>query len=415
MTAERVLTPDVAIVGSGPAGLAAAAELAPHVGEVLVIERETCAGGIPRHSDHTGYGVRDMHRVMRGPAYAARLVETALESGATIQTESMVTALTDARNLQVTTPGGLVRVEPRALILATGARERPRSARMIPGNRPAGVFTTGQLQNLVHLQHQKPGKRAVVIGAEMVSWSAVLTLRESGCETALMTSAHSRPESYSALNAAGRAALRVPVATTSRVVEIVGHGRVEAVQIEDMLTGSIRRVDCDVVVLTGDWIPDNELARVGGLDIAPGSLSPVVDASLRTSACGIFAIGNLVHPVDTADVAALDGRHVGAAVGRWLQRGITPPRGVVLKVEAPLRWISPSYMRPDDGNPARGRLLAWADEFVRIPVVEVRQDGRPVSRHRLPWPAAPGRVFRIPFSVLKGVDHRGSDVTLSLA
>ena len=66
-------------------------------------------------------------------------------------------------------------------MLATGARERPRPARLIPGDRRAGVYTTGQLQNLVHLQHGEVGTRAVVVGAELVSWSAVLTLRQAGC------------------------------------------------------------------------------------------------------------------------------------------------------------------------------------------------------------------------------------------
>ena len=77
-------------------------------------------------------------------------------------------------------------------------------------------------------------------------------------------------------------------------------------------------IDCDTVVTTGDWIPDHELARTGGLDLDPATRGPVVDAALRTSRPGVFAVGNLVHPVDTADGAALDGRHVASAVQAWL-------------------------------------------------------------------------------------------------
>ena len=93
------------------------------------------------------------------------------------------------------------------MVLATGARERPRSARLIPGDRPAGVYTTGQLQNLVHLAHRDVGTRAVVVGAELVSYSAVLTLRHAGCATALMTTVHPSPESYAVFNLAGRTPL----------------------------------------------------------------------------------------------------------------------------------------------------------------------------------------------------------------
>ena len=71
MTDQQVA---VAVVGGGPSGLTAAAELARQVdGEVLVIEREAETGGIPRHSDHPGYGMRDLKRFISGPAYARRL------------------------------------------------------------------------------------------------------------------------------------------------------------------------------------------------------------------------------------------------------------------------------------------------------------------------------------------------------
>jgi hypothetical protein len=75
----NTLTPDV-IVG-WPSGLTAAAAPAPHVGHVLVLDRELEAGRIPRHSDHPGYGVRDLRRMLSGLAYAARLVDDAAEAG----------------------------------------------------------------------------------------------------------------------------------------------------------------------------------------------------------------------------------------------------------------------------------------------------------------------------------------------
>ncbi len=169
------------------------------------------------------------------------------------------------------------------------------------------------------------------------------------------------------------------------------------------------------MILTGDWIPDHELARLGGLDLDPATLGPVVDAGLRTSRPGVFAAGNLVHPVDTADVAALDGVHVAAQVQDWLASGSgSGADGVRLVAEAPLRWVTPGVLRPDDPAPARGRLLAWTDELVPRPRVAVRQGGRVVGRMRLAWPAAPGRVFRVPSTILDGVDRRGGTAHLEL-
>lgn len=409
-------TYDVAIIGGGPAGLTAAAELAHNSDlNVVVLERESEAGGIPRHSDHPGYGIRDMKTFISGPAYARRLVREATAAGAEIRTATMVTGWAGDKSLELTSPAGREQLDARAVVLATGARERARPARLIPGDRPSGIYTTGQLQNTVHLQHRSVGKRAVIVGAELVSYSAALTLKHAGCETALMTSEYPSPESYAVFNLAGRTPLmNVEVATTTRLVRIIGKGVVVGVEIENTRTGQRRIVACDTVVFTGDWIPDHELARAAGLDMDPKSLGPVVDTALRTSREGVFAIGNLLHPVDTADIAALDGRHVAAQVRRYLGGAAAPGDGIRIEAAAPLRWVAPGLLRPGDPAPARQRLLLWTDTLVRIPKVVARQDGTVIGRKTLPWPASPGRVFRVPSSILDKADRRGGPVTLSL-
>jgi hypothetical protein len=83
--------------------------------------------------------------------------------------------------------------------------------------------------------------------------------------------------------------------------------------------------------------------------------------------------------------------------------------------DAPFRWVAPSLLTADGGAPARGRLLLWPDEYRALPRVVARQDGRVVGRRTLPWPLAPGRVFRVPWSVLADADPRGSDVHVGLA
>ena len=401
------------IVGGGPAGLTAAANLATQ-NRVIVLEREKNAGGIPRHSDHTGYGVRDLHRVMSGPEYARVLVEKAEAAGAEIRTESMMTSWEDDHTVAVTSPSGRYEISAAAIVLATGARERPRSARLVAGDRPAGVFTTGALQNLVHLHHRSPGTRAVVVGSELVSWSAVLTMREAGCETIAMITERDRPESYAAFHHGAKVALSTPVSTHTRVRRILGRERVEGVEVEDMITGSVKTLACDTIVLTGDWIPDNELVRLGGIDLNHGSLGPQVDTTLRTSRPGVFAIGNLVHPVDTADVCALDGRHVATSVRDLLNGRAGSSDALQITVEPPLRWISPSVVRQGDRAPSRRRLLLWTDEYRPIARLTSSQGGTVVSRITLPWPAAPGRVLRVPWSFLSRIDPNAGPVTVAL-
>lgn len=407
---------DVLIIGGGPSGLTAATELRERSGaHVVVIDREAEAGGIPRHSDHPGYGMRDMHTFISGPRYAKRLVDRAVKAGVDIRTSTMVTSWNAEDGAECVSTRGLERITAKATLLATGARERPRPARMVPGDRPAGVFTTGELQNLVHMHHQKPGKRAVVIGGELVSWSAVLTLRESGCKTVGMVTQYPRAESYGVFNMGGKVLFGTKVHTTSKVTRIIGKGRVSGVEIEDTRTGSRSIIECDTVVFTGDWIPDHELARSAGLVLDPLTRGPLVDALGRTSQAGVFAAGNSVHPVDTADVAALGGKHAAGAIVDYLN-GSAPAweTGVRLEAGAPFRWISPGWFHPDI-SPARGKLLAWVEEERSLPAaVTARQDGVVIGRVRVPWPATPGRVFRVPWTLFANARADGGPITIEL-
>lgn len=130
-------------------------------------------------------------------------------------------------------------------------------------------------------------------------------------------------------------------------------------------------------MFSGDWIPDHELARSAGITLDRGTLGPLVDSLGRTDRPGIFAAGNLVHPVDTADVAALSGAHVARAVERHIA-GLPDPDGPVVRLVAdePFRWVAPGLHRPGSPGPARGRLETWVREFVRFPRITVTQDDR---------------------------------------
>jgi len=229
-----------------------------------------------------------------------------------------------------------------------------------------------------------------------------------------MTTVHPRPESYAAFSVPGRLVLGVPVARRTEVVRVIGRDRVTGVELRNLDTGARRVLECDTVVFTGEWIPDHELARSRGLVIDPAHRGPLVDTALRTSAPGVFAAGNLLHPVDTADVAALDGRHLATQVARFLDDPVTPSPGVRIVADEPFLWVAPGIVRPGDPAPARDRLLLWTAVHRAAPRVEVRQDGRVITRRRIGWPAAPGRVFRLPFGVLDGIDPRGGEVHIGL-
>jgi thioredoxin reductase len=417
---------DVLVVGAGPAGLAAAVELRRlGVGRVLAADREAHAGGVPRHTDHTGFGLRDLHRCIGGPRYAAAWVARAAAAGVELHTATTVTGWAAAPHpppggpgppaLELTGPGGLATVTARAVLLATGCRERPRSARLVPGTRPLGVLTTGALQQLIHLHRQPVGHRAVVVGAEHVSFSALLTLAHAGASVAAVVTEAPRHQSFAAFRAA--AALRWPrtrLLTSTRVSAILGRPRVDAVELTDLPTGAVRRLACDTVVFTGDWAPDHELARLGGLTMDPGTHGPLVDQRLRTSTPGVFAAGNLLHGAETADVAALDGRHVAAAIHDHLA-GIPWPARPPLPLAClpPLRWAAPAAVAPGAGAPPMGRFLLRTAELRDRARLQVRQDDRVLAARRA-GRLVPNRSIALPAGWLSRVDPDGGPLSVRI-
>jgi thioredoxin reductase len=406
----------VVVVGAGPAGLAAAVELRRRgVADVLVLERESAPGGIPRHAQHQGFGLRDLRRPLSGPAYARRYAELAARAGAELRTETMVTGWSPAGPLELSGPCGRERLEPAAVVLATGCRERPRSARLVPGSRPDGVITTGTLQQLVYLKKRTPGTQALVVGAEHVSFSALLTLAHAGTRAVGMVTELPRHQSLGLFRAGAALRFRTPLWTRTAVRAIHGRPRVEEVELVDLDSGAVRHVACDTVVFTADWIPDHELAVLAGLAMNAGTRGPAVDAALRTSRPGVFAAGNLLHGAETADVAALGGRHAGAAVAAYLDGARDwPGARVPLECEAPLGWISPNVVAPDAHAPPRGRFALRSSEFAQRPPVQVEQGGRTLWSGRLAR-LVPGRSARLPHSWTAAVDPAGGPVRVRLA
>ncbi|MFJ2932659.1 FAD-dependent oxidoreductase [Streptomyces sp. NPDC087219] len=412
-------TVDVLVVGAGPAGLAAAARLAAAgAGRVEVLEREPAAGGVPRHCARPGFGADGRGRPLDGPGYARRSVRAALRAGATVRTGVSATGWAGPLTLDVTAPTGLERVRARAVVLATGARERPRSARLVPGSRPAGVLTTGELQRLVLRFGERPervGRRAVVVGGDPVARDAVRTLRAAGVEVVAVVC--EQPARRTAFGA-------VPVLTGAVVSELLGRGRLTGVAVRSGADGATRHtLRCDTVVFTGDWIPDHELARARGLPLAPGTRGPATDGAFRTTAPGVFAVGNLLRGVEPAVVAAAEGHAVAAAVidllggEPWPERvvpvgvrtgGPAGSVGVPAGSAGPLRWVTPGLL-----GPVATPLLVRPERRLVRPVLTVSQDGVSLRRMRVGGSLVPWRSVRLARRWADGVDLGGGPVVVS--
>jgi hypothetical protein len=246
-----------------------------------------------------------------------------------------------------------------------------------------------------------------------VSFSAVVTLHHAGVQVAAMVTPWPRHQSFGAFRLAASARYRFPLLTGVRVTRIIGRGRVEAVELA-AADGTSRMVECDTVVFSGDWVAENELVRTSGTEIDPASTAPLVDTALRTARPGLLCAGNLVHPVLTADAAALDAATAVTAAIAALRAPSAVPPSVGFELGQPLRWVAPARVGADLVVPPRARFVLWSAEHRRRPEVEVRQGGRLLWRARSGHSLVPERPFEIPAGWVADVQVPGPSLAVTV-
>jgi len=347
---------NIAIVGGGTAGLALATELRRlGVEGVVVLEREPEAGGVPRHCGHYPFGVRELKRVLKGPDYARRLVQNARAAGVDIHCDTTVTALHPKARLSVSTPEGAYELQAARVVLCTGVRESSRAQRFIGGQRPLGVLTTGAMQSMVYLQHQRPFRRPVILGTELVSFSALMTCAHMGMRPQAILEENERVtvrqfmRPYPALK-------RVPVRFNVRDVRILGGKTVEAVAYRDA-AGAAQVIEADGVIISGRFRPESALLYASHLEVDAGTSGPSIDQYGRASDPSYFCTGNLLRPVETSSWCW----HEAVATAARVTQDLAEPigggeRARLCSADPRIRFVLPQRLVESDAPEAMGEM-----------------------------------------------------------
>jgi glycine/D-amino acid oxidase-like deaminating enzyme len=331
---------DVLVVGTGPAGATAAAMLAEAGASVAVCDERGEAGGQYFKPLALAAANKTPDRQF---AAGAALAERLQRSGAELWTGATVWYASATEGVGIVRDGGASIVEPRILLLATGASERPCP---LPGWTLPGVMTTGGLQTLVRSQRAAPGRSIVIAGSGPLNLQAACELLKLGIKPAAIVDSGPGPspagsgallrmaQADPAATAQGLAymarlvAARVPLLWNTAVRRIEGDGAVCAVTVAR--EGRETTIACDAVALNMGFQPQAELARQLGCRLRHaadhvGAIAVDTDRDGRTSLPTVFAIG---------DGAAIGGAKVAMARARLAAVAIGGDLGLTVRDEA---------------------------------------------------------------------------------
>ena len=170
---------DILIIGGGAAGIAAAKAAAG--AKVLLADRKPRLGGVLLQCTHRGFG-----KNKSGTEYAADLIREFPET-VTLALNTTVLSVSEKKTALLSgREFGRKEVSFSRLILASGCRETPAGALPIAGTRPGGVYTAGQMQELMNLHSVVPRGPVVILGSGDLGLIMARQLSQAGLSVTMV-------------------------------------------------------------------------------------------------------------------------------------------------------------------------------------------------------------------------------------
>ncbi len=318
---------DLVVVGGGPAGMAAAIAAREHgVRDILLLERDQYLGGILNQCIHTGFGLSYFNEVLTGPEYAGRFIEKIEGAdGIEISLRSFVVDLKRDKTLTFLKPGSVETIKAKALIMATGCREKTREMVHIAGTRPAGIFSAGLAQKLINIEGLLPGKEVVIVGSGDIGLIMARRFLFEGAQVKAVIEVGKESRGLTRNIVQCVEDFDIPIYFQHKIIEIRGRDRVEGVVVAGVdeysneLAGPSFEIPCDTVLISVGLIPENELIEMAGVVLNQKTNAPVSEELNKTSIPGIFVCGNAFKVYDLVDSVTRDSVEAGRLAALYLK------------------------------------------------------------------------------------------------
>lgn len=334
---------DVAVIGGGPAGVAAAVSASNKGTSVALIEREDRLGGILKQCVHDGFGLIRFGQKLAGPEYAERYIDMLAKTKTEVFLTTFVTAVekTDfGFSIAVVNCEGVSKIDAKTIVLATGCRERTAKQVFIQGTRPSGVFTAGVAQNFVNLLGKLPTKKCVILGSGDIGLIMARRLTLEGAEVEGVYEVKSSPSGLTRNIHQCLFDFDIPLYLSTTVTRVFGKERLTAVEVAEVdermkvKLGTERIIECDALILSVGLIPENEIAETLDIQINSCTKGAECDQSYMTSVDGIFSAGNGLNVFDLVDYVSESAERAGENAAEFTKKqreniAITKEKGLL--------------------------------------------------------------------------------------
>lgn len=306
---------DVVVIGGGPSGMAAAMSAKKLCKDVLLLEKETKLGGILNQCIHNGFGLKIFKEELTGPEYAQKMAQQTFESKVTIVTGAFVTKV-EKNTVWFTSKEGAIKIFAKAIVFATGCRERTAGEISLLGNRVSGIWTAGLVQQMINTYGKIPGKKAVILGSGDIGLIMARRLTFEGVKVECVLEIMPQSSGLKRNITQCLEDFDIPLLLSHTITRTVGKDKLEGVyyapvdQNLNPILSQEKYIQCDTLLLSVGLVPENTIFK-NLIQFDPKTKGAVVDEYRQTSMEGVFSSGNVLHIHDLADNATIEGEIAG--------------------------------------------------------------------------------------------------------